>query len=109
MSDEWKKVEKSNSTTWNYKEKPTLVGVYKGVEYHVGPNDSTLFKFACDEGEVAVWGMTALNDKLLGIPVGYEVKIDYKGLKASKKAGRHYHNFEVQYRELFTEGGSNEA
>lgn len=103
MSDEWKKVEKSASTTWDYKTQPEITGVYKGVQYHVGPNDSTLFKLACDEGEVAVWGSTALNDRMMSIPVGHEVKLRYLGLKKSLKGNRTYHDFEVMHRELFSE------
>lgn len=103
MSDNWTKVEKSASTTWNYAERPELIGILRGVEYHVGPNNSTLFKFSCDEGEVAVWGSAALTDKLINISAGEEVKIVYKGLKASKSGGRKYHDFEVFHRAIFTE------
>lgn len=100
---EWKKIEKSATSTWDKTKQPEFIGVYRGVEYHVGANDSTLFKFACDSGEVAVWGSSALTDKLLNIPVGSEVKITYKGLKASKAGGRKYHDYDVEYRELFSE------
>ena len=100
---EWIKVEKSASSTWDYKTQPVITGVYKGVQYHVGPNDSTLFKLACDEGEVAVWGSSALSDRMLNIPVGHEVEIKYKGLKPNKTGSRKYHDFEVAHRELFSE------
>lgn len=103
MADDWNKIEKKEGSIWDYKEKPEMVGVYKGVEFNVGPNKSTLFKFDDGSQEIAVWGSTALTDKIIGIPVGDEVKIVYKGLVDNKNKTRQYHDFEVFHRSLHDE------
>jgi len=108
MSD-WTKIEKNESSTWDYKTQKEMVGVYKGVEYNVGPNSSTLFKFDDGTQEIAVWGSTVLTDRLITIPVGDEVRIVYNGMVKSKTGNRSYHDFDVFHRSLHNEADVNEA
>lgn len=103
MSDGWNIVDKKESSTWNYKEQPEMVGVYRGVEYNVGENAGTLFRFDDGTQEISVWGTTVLTDKLITIPVGDEVKIVYTGLKKAKRGNREYHDFDVYHRSLHDE------
>jgi hypothetical protein len=111
MSD-WRKVEIGN--TWNYKELgkgAKLVGVYTGKEEHVGENDSNVYSFEVEGGDVmSVWGTTLLDMRLKNIKEGEEVKIVYLGEeKSMKRTGKTYHNFEVYHRAVdFTEVDTNE-
>lgn len=94
MAKKWKKIEMS--PTWNFEEEKELVGVYKGKEEDVGPNGSNLYHFEKeDNSNIAVWGNTALDQKLKYLEPGVEVKMVYLGLATSEKSGREYHNFEI--------------
>ena len=100
MSD-WKKVEMGN--VWNYKEEgkgSELIGLYTGKEEHVGENDSNVYSFEIEGGEVVtVWGTTLLDMRFKNLKVGEEVKVVYLGAVPSpKRKGKTYHNFDVYHR-----------
>jgi len=98
---EWKKVEVGN--TWNYQElgkNAKFVGLYVGREEHVGENDSNVYNFETENGEmVNIWGSTLLDIRFKNLKFGEEVKVVYLGLVPSeKRKGKSYHNFEVYHR-----------
>lgn len=94
MSDRnWKEVKlEDSSDVWD-KEKP-LEGQLKEVEENVGPNKSKMYTITTNDGEVKVWGSTVLDDKLMGVPKGSYVKLEYEGKLTSKK-GTQYHSYKV--------------
>lgn len=82
----------TSTDVWN-KEKP-IEGKLVKIETNVGPNDSKMYTFLTDDGEVKVWGSTVLDDKLMGVPLQTYVKIDYEG-KIKGKKGTSYHSYHV--------------
>lgn len=82
----------SSSDVWD-REDP-IEGTFVGVREDVGPNESKLYTIKTDKGEVKVWGSTVLDDKLMGVPQGSKVRIEYEGKLKSKK-GTQYHSYKV--------------
>lgn len=82
----------NDSEVWD-KEKP-LEGKLLRTEHDVGPNKSNMYTVETENGEVKVWGSTVLDDKLLGVPTGVYVRIEYEGKKPSKNGGS-YHSYKV--------------
>src|SRR3990167_11148253 len=93
MTDrKWVEKTLENSEVWN-KEKP-IEGSLVKTESEIGPNKSKMYTIKTQDGEVKVWGSTVLDDKLLGVPVGTYLKIEYEGKLKSKK-GTEYHSYKV--------------
>lgn len=89
----WKEITvDTESTVWD-KENP-IEGVLTKTEQDIGPNKSKMYTVETKEGEVKVWGSTVLDDKLMGVPTGTLVKIEYEGKLTSKK-GAQYHSYKV--------------
>lgn len=89
----WKELTlENNSDVWD-KENP-LEGKLVKTESNVGPNESRMYTVETDKGEVKVWGSTVLDDKLIGVPNGTYLKIDYEGKVKSAK-GTSYHSYKV--------------
>lgn len=88
----WREVTLDDGSVWD-KESP-LEGTFVRTQEDVGPKKSKLHVIKTDEGEVKAWGSTVLNDKLLGVPSGAYVKIEYGGMKQGKN-GQDYHDYKV--------------
>lgn len=71
-----------------------IEGQLTKVETEVGPNKSRMYTIKSGDEELKVWGSTVLDDKLLGVPVGTYIKIEYEGKLKSKK-GAEYHSYKV--------------
>lgn len=82
----------TDSEVWN-REK-TLEGKLVKIESDIGPNKSHMYTVETDDGEIKVWGSTVLDDKLMSVPKGTYVKIEYEGKLKSKK-GAEYHSYKV--------------
>lgn len=94
MAHKWKEVTLEDSSNIWDKEAP-LEGEFVKVEPDTGPNKSNLYTIKTEKGEeVKVWGSTVLDDKLLGVPMGTFVRIEYEGKLKSKK-GTEYHGYKV--------------
>jgi len=92
MKDEWTKVE---TEIWDPEEGDELSGVYLGFKLEVGPNKSNLYKVEVSEGkQLGIWGCHILNDLMLSIKVGQQVKIQFKG-KVKPDKGNEYKTYEV--------------
>lgn len=100
MTRDWKEVEAVNedgSTIWD-RSNP-LEGEYLQCESNIGPNKSKLYTVKTESGEeVKAWGSTVLDDKLMGVPIGTFVKIEYEG-KLKGKKGNEYHGYKVFFDE----------
>lgn len=90
----WSEVSLEGSgDVWDKKE--PLEGKFVSVEDDVGPNKSRMYTIKTEDGrEVRVWGSTVLDDKLLSVPRGSYVKLEYEGKLRSKK-GAEYHSYRV--------------
>lgn len=76
------------------KENP-IEGKLVKTQTEVGPNKSNMYTLEQEDGtEIKVWGSTVLDDKLLGVPIGTYVKLEYEGKLKSKK-GAEYHSYKV--------------
>ena len=107
MATKWKEVVlDTNSEVWD-REDP-LEGKYTKVEKEVGPNKSNMYTIETKEGEVKVWGSTVLDDKLMGVPIGTTVKVEYEGKLKSKK-GAEYHSYKVFIDESSVPDGKDEV
>src|SRR3989344_1529285 len=94
MAKNWRKIEMSPA--WKFEDEKELIGVFKGKEEKIGPNKANLYHFEKEDGtDIAVWGNTALDQKLKFLDPGVEVKLVYLGLATSKKSGIEFHNFEL--------------
>jgi hypothetical protein len=88
----FKEVTLEAGEVWD-KEEP-IEGVFLKAEQDVGPNKSHMYSIKTADGVVKVWGSTVLDDKLLGVPQGTYIKIEYEGKLKSKK-GTEYHSYKV--------------
>ena len=100
MTKEWEQLQDEMNPTWNGKDNPLtegdeLVGILKGVEYEVGPNDSTMYTLEARDGVWGVWGSAILDTRLKNADTGDEIKIVYNGYKKSEKTGREYKDYTV--------------
>jgi hypothetical protein len=93
MSDrKWKEITLESADVWD-KSDP-VEGKFLKMESEVGPNKSKMYTVETENGEVKVWGSTVLDDKLMGVPQGTYIKIEYEGKLKSKK-GAEYHSYKV--------------
>ena len=92
MEEEWTKIE---SDVWNPEEGNEISGVYLGIQLEVGVNKSNLYKIELEEGkQLSVWGSKILDDAMLSVKVGQQVKIKFKG-KVKPEKGNEYKDYEV--------------
>lgn len=90
----WEKIE--TNPTWNFNEDRELIGEFIGAETQVGPNESNLYTFKKEDGElIAVWGNTILDSRFKNLEIGDKVKVVFKGKTKSPKTGRTYNDFDV--------------
>lgn len=61
-------------------------------------NNSMLYTFDTGDKVVKLFGTAVLDDRMLPIEVGNEVRIIYRG-KRQLEGGKSCHDFEVKYRE----------
>lgn len=82
----------ASSDIWDKKE--PLEGKLVKTETNVGPHESNLYTFELDDKtSLKAWGNTVLDDKLLGVPNGTYVRLEYEGLIKGKKSS--YHSYKV--------------
>lgn len=92
----WKEVNVDSGEVWD--KSAALEGTFLKVDESVGPNGSKMYTIKTDDGEVKVWGSTVLDDKLMSVPRGTYVKIQYEGLLKGKR-GTDYHAYKVFFDE----------
>lgn len=89
----WREITLNDSNDVWDKELP-IEGEFIKVERDIGPNKSNMYTIKTDVGEIKLWGSTVLDDKLMGVPQGAYVQIEYEGKKPSKNGGS-YHSYKV--------------
>lgn len=98
--DDWQKVGDVGDT-WEFQTQPSITGLYIAKRDHIGENDSTMYSLELTDKPgtiIGVWSTAVLANKMSQVPIGHEVRIDYKGKAKSEKGGREYHDFEVYHR-----------
>ena len=91
----YRKIEKVPN--WDFEKNKILEGVLISKESSVGPNDSNFYKFELKNGEVTgAWGNVVLDDRLVQVSTGDQVKITYLGKVKNDQSGRTYKSFEVE-------------
>ena len=85
------------------KEGETLEGLYINKQEHVGTNDSNLYYIEKleDNEVVQLWGTTVLDQRMMPVKIGQQVKITYKGLGEKGKGGKQApHIWKVEYKDV---------
>ena len=95
----WKKVEANTGVdVWNFETDKELEGEFVRKEEKIGPNNSIMYYFlvgsGADQEEVAIWGGTVLDSRLVEVQHGTRVKIVYLGKQTSKR-GNQFKNYDV--------------
>ena len=94
-SKDWKEVETTPSEVWD--RSAPIEGEIIRVQHGIGPNSSELYTLLTEDGEVAVWGSTALDPKIAELYLHDQVRIEPLGKVKSPKTGREYWDFKVSY------------
>jgi len=111
---EWTKVEANSdeqSLRWTEKaENPwqeentiflgkTIKGIYTRNRVNIGENNATVYTIKIKDKSYSVWSTTVLQDRMLEVPVGSEVEINYLGKQKPKGTGKPYATFSIRYRD----------
>lgn len=91
----WKEIKGEGAEVWDFEKNPDFEGVFVRREDNVGPNNSKMYHFDSKGEEVALWGNTLLDTRLVDLKEGQQVQIKYLGKAKSPKTGREYKNFQV--------------
>jgi len=85
---------------WDFEKDPIMRGVFLSVEENVGENNSNLYSFEHQGGNiVSVWGSEIIDARLKNVEMGEEVVIIYHGKVPSKKRkNSFYKNFEIYHK-----------
>lgn len=96
MSDKkWQDVSAGPDNVWD--RSAPIEGELISARENVGPNGSYMYVVKTEDGEVGVWGSTALDGKLHELSIHDQVRIEPLGKVKSPKTGREYWDFRVQY------------
>lgn len=98
MSD-WKE---STGDTWKpKKDGDSVSGLLVGKDEKVGSYESMLYHIEDSKTHTVnkVWGSTILDDRMLPVKIGQEVRITYKGLGEASKGKQALKIFKVEYRD----------
>jgi hypothetical protein len=97
MADEKKWVEVTATPDEVWDRSAPIEGELIRVRHEVGPNNSSLYTLLTEDGEVALWGSTALDPRLGELSLHDQVRIEPLGKVKSPKTGREYWDFKVMY------------
>jgi len=101
----------STGNFWKPTKKDEFIeGLLINKESHVGQNDSNVYYIEQLDGHevVQLWGTTILDQRMIPVKIGQQVKITYKGLGEKGKGGKQApHIWKVEYKdpevdEIFT-------
>jgi len=107
MDDEWITVggNSEESDLFLFKEKgDTVEGVYTNMRTGIGENNSNMYTVKNKDGVVSFFGSTLLNDRMSQVPKGSTLRVEFLGMKKTKKGGRTYKDFLVQFKENKSKG-----
>lgn len=81
----WKEISTVSEDGEMWDRDEVLIGLFVKVEENIGPNKSRMYSVKTKDKVVKFWGSTVLDDKLMGVPVGSQVKVEYEGMKQGKR------------------------
>jgi hypothetical protein len=91
----------STGNTWKPEKKEDFVeGLYVNKETNVGVNHSNIYYIERLDNHEAIqlWGTTLLDQRMMPVKIGQQVKITYKGLGEKGKGGKQApHIWKVEY------------
>jgi len=94
----WKE---STGNVWKpTKEGDSVMGLYIQKAEHVGQNDSNIYYIETlpDHENIQIWGTTILDQRMIPVKIGQQVRISYKGLGIKGKGGKQApHIWKVEY------------
>jgi len=97
----------STGNVWKPKKAEDAVeGLYIQKAEHVGQNDSNIYYIETlpDHEVVQIWGTTILDQRMIPVKIGQQVRITYKGLGEKGKGGKQApHIWKVEYKDADTE------
>ena len=95
------KYKESTGNFWKPEKVEEFVeGLYINKEVHVGQNDSNIYYIEKleDHEVIQIWGTTILDQRMMPVKIGQQVKITYKGLGEKGKGGKQApHIWKVEY------------
>lgn len=94
----------STGNFWKPAKKEEFVeGLYINKETEVGENKSNIYYIEqlTDHTVVQLWGTTILDQRMIPVKLGQQVKITYKGLGEKGKGGKQApHIWKVEYKDV---------
>jgi len=94
----------STGNFWKPTEKgEVLEGLYTAKEEHVGQNDSSMYYFELLKNHdiLQLWGSTVLDQRMIPVKIGQQVRITYEGLGEKGKGGKQAPKlWKVEYKDL---------
>lgn len=84
------------------KEDEFLEGIYLNKETNVGPNKSNIYYIEdlTTKEATQLWGTTILDQRMMPVKIGQQVKITYKGKGEKGKGGKQApHIWKVEYKD----------
>jgi hypothetical protein len=94
----------STGNFWKPTEAEEFVeGLYLNKEVGVGENKSNIYYIEKleDHQVVQIWGTTILDQRMIPVKTGQQVKITYKGLGEKGKGGKQApHIWKVEYKDV---------
>lgn len=81
---------------WDYKNQPELIGKLVKKEADVGPNKSNLYTVEKEDGSlISIWGSAVLDQRLIFVEIGEQIKIQYLGDSKPKPGRKGTHLYRV--------------
>lgn len=72
-------------------------GVLVSIKNGVGKHKATLYSLQKEKGNIVhVWSSRVLDEKMVAIQTGDDIRIIYEGKVKPEGGGREYHNYKVQ-------------
>jgi len=85
------------------KEGEVVEGLYINKETEVGENKSNIYYIErlSDHEIIQIWGTTILDQRMIPVRIGQQVRITYKGLGEKGKGGKQApHIWKVEYKDV---------
>ena len=100
----WNTVQPENSDfvsypKWDFDQYPICEGSLVQVRHNLGSNQSSLIEVLSTTNWCiyTVWCNAMLKDRVVNVPPGSIIRVEFKGETVSKRTGRQYKTFNVMY------------
>jgi len=94
---EWRKHNSSDyPENWDFETNKTIEGQYVNKRENIGKNNQTVYEVEVGGKVYCLWGSKILNEGMLTVEMGEDVRITFKGIGNSPKAIKPFKIFEVE-------------